>query len=110
MHSSSPILWANGLAKHSASTNQQSSTLAAFHGAYPLPNVPSRLPAAPRSVLHVLDWAFVPFWPTLASIAAGSSPEFDTVVAAIKATEGVYVDVINGLIPVSGVALAPTNA
>ncbi len=58
-------------------------------------------------MVHVVDWAFVPFYPAVSSIAA-ANPDFSILTAAILA-EGTYTPVITGIAPFSGTIFAPTN-
>ncbi len=57
--------------------------------------------------MHVVDWAFIPWYRTVAS-AAAASPNLSILTAAILA-EGTYTPVVTGAAPFSGTIFAPTN-
>ncbi len=62
---------------------------------------------APRSVVHVVDWVLLPYYPTLASIVT-STGYFNAIAAAVLA-EGTYADILYGRVPFNGVVFAPTD-
>lgn len=60
-----------------------------------------------RSVVHVVDWVLLPYYPTLASIVA--STDYFKVIAAAILAEGTYADILYGRVPFNGVVFAPTD-
>ncbi len=61
-----------------------------------------------RSVVHLVDAALVPWYPTVAAAVANNT-NLSNFVAAVNA-EGSYVSVIDGSTPFVGTIFAPTNA
>ncbi len=60
-----------------------------------------------RSVVHVIDAALVPWYPSIAA-AVAANPLFASLAAAI-ASEGTLSNVVSGAVPFNGTILAPNN-
>lgn len=61
-----------------------------------------------RSLVHLVDAALVPWYPTIAAAVANNT-NLSNFVAAVNA-EGSYVSVVDGSTPFIGTIFAPTNA
>lgn len=65
------------------------------------------LPPDHRAVMHLIDAAIVPGYPTLAA-ALASNPQLSTLAAAVAA-DGTLAAIASGAVPFTGTFLAPNN-